>query len=114
MDATSRALSFKDADRGDISSLRAWLNNNGSIAKEETTYIQKERDLLTISPLTDSALFQFEAWVEKRLAQYEFFRRVSCPFCAPSLKVGSILTYHGSFHPTTSHPAPKSSSIPVP
>ena len=57
-------LSLDDAGVRDIDSLQNWVNGNGSIAREETEYLEYSRDLARIAPVKDTSLERAEKWVE--------------------------------------------------
>lgn len=57
-------LSLDDAGIRDTDSLQNWVNGNGSVAREETEYLENSRDLTRIAPLKDTGLERAEKWVE--------------------------------------------------
>lgn len=74
----SKMLQFEGAGARDVTSLQNWLDGNGCIARDETAYLDHDRDLFSLAPTTDNAMVRFEAWVEDRLMQcLPGFRSVS-------------------------------------
>lgn len=67
-------LHLNVAQPKDVKSLRNWLVGTASIAQEETAYLNwdQERELVSLAPSTDNALWQFESWISRRMIQ--FFR----------------------------------------
>lgn len=71
-------LSLDAAETRDIESLQNWVNGNGTVARKETEYLQKSRELACLAPLKDTALSRVEIWVEDVLIRcYRGFRKVS-------------------------------------
>lgn len=65
------------ADR-DAQSLRNWFNGNNSVARAETAYLSKSRDLMSLCALEDDAPARLGNFVEDALVWiYQVFRAVS-------------------------------------
>lgn len=70
-------LSFGPARERDIQSLQNWLDGTGCLAREETTYLSHKGELVSLAPAGDSAVVQFETWVEDKFIRfYHGFRNV--------------------------------------
>jgi hypothetical protein len=67
---TPRILSLGRAEEKDVQSLQNWLRGTGCIAREETAYLAQYNDLLSLAPVSDSAVVQVEAWVETELTRF--------------------------------------------
>jgi len=59
------------------------VDGNCCLAREETEYLAKRKDLISLAPCGDSAVLGLEAWVEDK-----FIR-----FCRSFRRVGNILGY---------------------
>ncbi|KAI3326575.1 hypothetical protein HD806DRAFT_487626 [Xylariaceae sp. AK1471] len=57
-------LSFNFAQPRDVESLQNWLDNTGCLAREESAYLTRHRELVSLAPAGDNAMVQLEAWVE--------------------------------------------------
>ncbi|KAI1357171.1 hypothetical protein F5Y08DRAFT_354660 [Xylaria arbuscula] len=57
-------LSYEPASRRDIMNLRNWVDGNGCIARDETTYLIRADDLLSVAHPDDSAMASLGALVE--------------------------------------------------
>lgn len=57
-------LSLEAAPKRDISSLRNWVVGTGCLAREETEYLERESDLLSVASPIDDALGCLEPFVE--------------------------------------------------
>lgn len=76
-ETTQQMLSFNPAQKRDLESLRNWLQGTGCLAREETAYLSHDQELMSLAPVDDNALVQFEAWVEDWLIRwYRSFRKV--------------------------------------
>ncbi|KAF5240591.1 hypothetical protein FAUST_4269 [Fusarium austroamericanum] len=64
LERTERTLSFGRAESRDLQSLRKWVDGNRTIARDETTYLSEEKDLVSLAPRLDNATAQFEDWIE--------------------------------------------------
>ncbi|KAF5639372.1 hypothetical protein F52700_4224 [Fusarium sp. NRRL 52700] len=83
IDKTNLALTLSDAESRDVQSLRNWVEGNGCLAGNETSYLEHHRDLVSLVPTLDNAVKGFESWIEERLVQFlpkfrENDRFVSC------------------------------------
>lgn len=74
IERTTRAFSLQLAEQRDITSLQNWVDARGCLARDETAYLSREDELVSLAPLADSAIQQLEAWVEDRLIQYGYWR----------------------------------------
>jgi hypothetical protein len=73
-----RILNFKAAEPRDILSLQNWVDGNACLAREETAYLARCNELLSVASSDDGALAQIEAWMEDYLIR----------FCSGFCKVG--------------------------
>lgn len=55
-----RILGFEAAKPRDVLNLQNWVNGNGCIAREETAYLERYKELLSVSSLDDHAI----TWLE--------------------------------------------------
>jgi hypothetical protein len=70
-------LSYNSASQRDVTSLLNWLEGTGCISEEETSYLDRTSDLVSLASSSDLAMKQLEDWVEDRLIQhYRGFREV--------------------------------------
>lgn len=76
VDRTERTLSFGRSEIRDVQSLRNWVDGNGCVARDETSYLSDEKDLFSLSPTLDSAATRFEDWIEDRMAQFFCHRKL--------------------------------------
>ncbi|EXA33850.1 hypothetical protein NW761_014338 [Fusarium oxysporum] len=70
IDKTNLALTLSDAESRDVQSLRNWVDGNGCLAGNETSYLEHDRDLVSLVPTLDNAVKRFESWIEERLVQF--------------------------------------------
>ncbi|EMT67868.1 hypothetical protein FOC4_g10000677, partial [Fusarium odoratissimum] len=68
IDKTNLALTLSDAESRDVQSLRNWVDGNGCLAGNETSYLEHDRDLVSLVPTLDNAVKRFESWIEERLS----------------------------------------------
>ena len=59
-----RILSLADASRRDVASLQNWVDGNGCIARQETAYLARAEDLLSVASAGDGATTWLEVLVE--------------------------------------------------
>jgi hypothetical protein len=59
-----RILGYEPPKPRDVLNLQNWISGNGCIAREETAYLDRSKDLLSISFQEDSAVTWLEALVE--------------------------------------------------
>jgi hypothetical protein len=53
------------------------VNGTGCLSREETAYLEHDRDLICLAPSGDSAIGQLEIWVEDKIIRfYRGFREV--------------------------------------
>lgn len=64
-----RILGYEPPKPRDVLNLQNWINGNGCIAREETAYLDRSKDLLSISFREESAVTWLEALVEHGLFQ---------------------------------------------
>ncbi len=85
-------LSYGHANSRDLASLRNWLEEAGCLVEDETAYLERENDLISLASSRDLAMKQLEDWIEDWLVQYyRGFRAVltrARASAAPSLIVG--------------------------
>lgn len=67
-----RILGLEAASPRDVSNLRNWVDGNACLARQETAYLTRDEDLLTVAPSRDRSVMNVEAWVEDCLIR--FFR----------------------------------------
>jgi hypothetical protein len=65
-----RILNFKAAEPLNILSLQNWVDGNACLAREETAYLARGNELLSVAFSDDSALAQIEAWIEDYLVRF--------------------------------------------
>ncbi|ENH68039.1 hypothetical protein FOC1_g10001736 [Fusarium oxysporum f. sp. cubense race 1] len=54
IDKTNLALTLSDAESRDVQSLRNWVDGNGCLAGNETSYLEHDRDLVSLVPTLDN------------------------------------------------------------
>jgi len=59
-------LSFEVASHRNVVNLQNWVGGNGCIAREETAYLARAEDLLSVVSPDDNAVAWLEALVEDR------------------------------------------------
>jgi hypothetical protein len=70
-------LGFEAAKPRDVLSLQNWVNGNACLAREETAYLARCNELLSVASSDDGAVTRLEAWVEDNLIRfYKGFRKV--------------------------------------
>jgi hypothetical protein len=72
-----RVLAFDSPASQHVTSLRNWLKGNGCIAREETEFLDRGIDLLTVSSPDDGIVSWLERFVFRSLV---FFGKVSISF----------------------------------
>ncbi|KAI1013818.1 hypothetical protein LB503_010515, partial [Fusarium chuoi] len=77
VERTARTFSLHQADGKDVASLQNWVSATGSLAEDETEYLLHKEELVTLAPVTDSAVKQLESWVESKLTKYWYEFRTS-------------------------------------
>ena len=60
-------LSFEDAPSRFVTSLQNWLSSNWCLARDESAYLARNRDLIGLATSKDSAINNLKAWIEDRL-----------------------------------------------
>ncbi|KAH6646595.1 hypothetical protein BKA67DRAFT_580038 [Truncatella angustata] len=70
-------LNFPPASRRDVESLANWVNNNGCLSWEETEYLTRCNDLLSVAPTDTQTSGPIETWMEGVLVR--FFERLRDP-----------------------------------
>jgi hypothetical protein len=70
-------MSFNCALPRDVLSLQNWVEGTGCLSREETEYLENERELISLAPPGDKAMKQLEDWVEDQFVRhYKGFRAV--------------------------------------
>ncbi|KAK0644315.1 hypothetical protein B0T16DRAFT_305298, partial [Cercophora newfieldiana] len=70
-------MSYSRANARDLASLRNWLEEAGCLSEEETVYLERENDLVSLATPNDQAMKQLEEWIEDWLIRhYKGFREV--------------------------------------
>jgi len=70
-------LSYTRANPREVESLQNWLEGTGCIDEDETSYLERRGDLVSLASSHDHAMKRLEDWVEDRLVQhYKGFRAV--------------------------------------
>ena len=65
------------ANSRDVISLRNWLDDTGCVNADETSYLERENDLVSLASSGDLAMKQLEDWIEDGLVRYyKGFREV--------------------------------------
>jgi len=64
LERSSRMLSFEVPHSRDVDSLKIWDSMNASISREETEFLNRREDLLSLSAANDSLI----SWLERFLA----------------------------------------------
>ncbi|KIW77439.1 hypothetical protein Z517_09885 [Fonsecaea pedrosoi CBS 271.37] len=67
IERSRQILSLEPAKTRDISSLDHWVDGNACLARDETAYLLRPRDLVSIAPLPDDAVARVESWLADRL-----------------------------------------------
>jgi hypothetical protein len=70
IDKSNLALTLSDAESRDVRSLRNWVDGNGCLAGNETSYLEHDCDLVSLVPTIDNAVKGFESWIEEKLVQF--------------------------------------------
>ena len=74
---SQQILKFSAARSRDVSSLQNWVEGTGSLARDETAYLERGTDLMSIVSVEDDALGRCEASLENVIVQYfKRFRKV--------------------------------------
>ncbi|KAK0717750.1 caspase domain-containing protein [Lasiosphaeria miniovina] len=60
-----RVLSLEDASYRDVASLQDWVDGNGCIARQETAYLSRARDLVSVTSPDDGATTWLGVWAER-------------------------------------------------
>ena len=69
VEKSRRMLESRAADARNIRGLQNWVNGNGCLSWEETAYLTRCNDLLSIVPPEDGTAVRFEIWVEDGLVR---------------------------------------------
>jgi len=75
-------LNYDAAKSRDVLSLQNWINGNACLARGETTYLERSKELLGIAAPDDDTVARLESWVEDKIIRfYKGFREVCiCSF----------------------------------
>lgn len=69
-------VEMPSAPRQVVTSLRNWVEGNGSIAHEETQFLDYDHDLFTTAKGTDGAMSLLQPWIEAiTIRIYKLFRK---------------------------------------
>ena len=60
-------MSFHKATTRDVESLRRWVDGTGCLARDETTFLQHEKDLMKLVAPFDTATAKVEPLIEDAL-----------------------------------------------
>ncbi len=63
-------MSFNHALPRDVMSLQNWVEGTGCLSREETKYLEHERELFSLVPPGDNTMKQLEDWVEDQLVRH--------------------------------------------
>ncbi|KAE9378749.1 hypothetical protein N431DRAFT_363410 [Stipitochalara longipes BDJ] len=75
VERNSKILSYQAPKRGDIKSLKNWVENSANLATDETAYLSKP-DLLCVEPVSDGPLVLVESVLESVVISfYCLFRK---------------------------------------
>lgn len=75
LESTSKTLLYNDASQRDVASLQNWIANTSCLSRDETQYLEHERELLTLASCNDSAIKRLESWVEDAIIRsYKDYR----------------------------------------
>jgi hypothetical protein len=88
------------APRQIVTSLRNWVEGNGTVAREETDFLNYEHDLFTTAKGSDGAMSVLQPWIEAIAVRlYGLFRMVH--ITSPLLS--NLILINTSGHRQTSH-----------
>lgn len=77
MSRCRQVLSYSRAKSRDTASLRNWLEEMGCLVEDETSYLERENDLVSLASPSDVAMKRLEDWIGDRLIRhYKGFRAV--------------------------------------
>lgn len=78
LDHNRAIFAFESPRKRDLENLRAWVDNKASIAREETAYLFKSQDLMTVLSPQDDALVRLTPLTERLVSGlYGLLRKVS-------------------------------------
>ena len=73
-------LEFNNAVPRDVLSLKNWVEGNPDLQRDETAYLDRNTDLISVATVEDNALNRLEALLERSMVQhYKGFRKVRNP-----------------------------------
>lgn len=76
-ECTYRMMNLNLTQQRDVKGLQNWLDGSGNVARAERSYLLHHRELVSLTPVEDSAKVQLEAWVEDKFIQWwRGFRKV--------------------------------------
>ncbi|KAL9002055.1 MAG: hypothetical protein Q9180_009992, partial [Flavoplaca navasiana] len=79
LDHDRAILAFENPRKRDLENLRAWVDNKASVAREETAYLFKPQDLMTVSSPRDDALVRLTPLTERLVSGlYGLLRKPRC------------------------------------
>ncbi|KAF3481531.1 uncharacterized protein GIQ15_04290 [Arthroderma uncinatum] len=70
IERTQQIFRYEPANPRDVQSLRNWLRGNACLARNETAYLDKYNELLSITSSDDKSISRLEAWIEDILVRY--------------------------------------------
>ncbi|KAI1128943.1 hypothetical protein F5Y10DRAFT_291580 [Nemania abortiva] len=77
LERSHRILSLNRASSRDLLSLQHWVKGNSCLNRAETAYLEKEREMINLSPSSDSAMNKLEDWTEDQfIRHYARFREI--------------------------------------
>ncbi|KAA6413164.1 MAG: hypothetical protein FRX48_02908 [Lasallia pustulata] len=94
VERNQRMLGFEVAKPRDVLSLQNWVNGNACLAREETAYLTRCKDLLCVASSNDSAVTRLEAWVEDNLIC--FYRGLRENLCHDVSRDSNVYIFSGS------------------
>ena len=65
-----RTLSFDPAPVRDVLSLQNWVDDTSCLSRDETAYLENERELISLVPSGDNTIKKLEDWIEDQLIRY--------------------------------------------
>ena len=67
VERSHRILSLDVAKSRNVLSLQNWVSSNACLAREETAYLNRGADLVSLAPPEDGAMARLQGWVEDTL-----------------------------------------------
>lgn len=63
-------LTYEAANPRDVLSLQNWVKGNPCLARDETAYLTRCKELLSVVDPGDGIVVRLEAWIEEKLVQF--------------------------------------------